>query len=130
MRNELLTFIKSLNVGTLGVSSDIPFNDGGVPLYLKNARTIYVDRPQTTNEPFIQTLGGVNIGNETTSISVYYSLDAKQLIANYETILSNLKTAKDITTIEGINRRELDVNTEYEGDILVTQLEFRYIKIN
>lgn len=129
MRQELLDYIKGLNLTSLAVSNDLPFADGGVPLYLKNARTVYVDRPQVTSDPFIQTLGGVTIANETTSIAVYFTLDAKQLISNYETIITSLKAGKDITTISGVNRRECDISTEYEGDLLITTLEFRYIKI-
>lgn len=128
MRTELLTFIKGLNVGTLAVSNDSPFEDGGVPLYLKNARTIYVDRAQTTSEPIVQTFQGVNVSNETTTVSVYISLDAKQLIANYDTIMSTLKTARDIE-FAGIHRREVNVETEYEEDMLVTRLDFRFTKL-
>jgi hypothetical protein len=129
MRQELLDYIKGLNIGTINVSNDLPFEDGGVPLYLKNAKTLYVDRPQRTSEPFIRTFNSQTISNEVTSISVYFSLDAKLLIANYETILSSLKAGKDIATIQGANQRECDVTTSYEGDMLVTTLEFRFIRI-
>jgi hypothetical protein len=129
MRQELLDYIKGLNIGTISVSNDLPFEDGGVPLYLKNAKTIYVDRPQRTSEPIIQTLNSLTISNETTLVSVYFSLDAKLLIANYESILTSLKAGKDVTTIQGVNRRECDITSEYEGDMLVTTLGFRFIRI-
>jgi hypothetical protein len=129
MRDELLTFVKGLSLGTIAVSNDLPFDDGGTALYLKNAKRIYVDRPQKTTDAFIQTLDSTTINNETTTISVYFSTDAKQTLANYDTIVDALKTAKDITTITGINRREVDVSSEYEGDMMVTQIDYRYSKI-
>lgn len=129
MRQELLDYIKGLNIGTISVANDLPFEDGGIPLYLKNAKTIYVDRPQKTTEPFIQTFNSQTISNEVTSISVYFSLDAKLLIANYEAILTSLRAGKDITTIQGVNRRECDITSVYETDMLVTTLEFRFIRI-
>jgi hypothetical protein len=129
MRDEVLSFIKGLNLGTLAVANDLPFEDSGVPLYLKNARTIYVDRPQKTSETFIRTLGGGAFSSETTTISIYFSLDAKLLIANYDSIVDTLKTTKDVTTIQGINRREVDVQSEYQGDILLTQIDFRFTKL-
>lgn len=129
MRQEIVDYIKGLNLNALSVSNDIPFEDGGVPLYLKNLKTIYVDRPQSTVDPFIQTLNSLTINNETTAISVYFSLDAKVLLANYDTIVSSLKAGKDIATISGVNRRECAVSTDYEGDYLVTTLEYRFTKI-
>lgn len=129
MRDEVLTFIKGLNLGTLAVANDLPFEDSGVPLYLKNARTVYVDRPQKATETFVRTLQGGAFSNETTTISVYFSLDAKLLIANYDSIIENLKTTKDISTITGINRREVDVQSEYQGDMMLTQVDFRFTKL-
>lgn len=129
MRQELLDYIKGLNLTSIAVSNDLPYEDGGVPLHLKNVRTLYVDRPQTVSDPFIQTLNSITISNETTTISVFLALDAKQVIANYDSIVSSIKAGKDITTIQGINRRECDVVTEYVNDILVTTFEFRFIRI-
>jgi len=60
---------------------------------------------------------------------VYLSTDAKLIPSNYESVITQIKTAKDLTTIEGINRREVQVSSEFESDLIVTTVELRYIKL-
>lgn len=129
MRQEVLDYIKTLDIGNLAISTDLPFDDSGVPLYLKNVKRVYVDSPTTETETFAQTLGGHSYSNETTSIQIYFAVDAKNILVNYDDIVSTLKTVAEITTINGINRREVDVATEYVNDILVATLDVRLTRI-
>lgn len=128
MRQEILDYIQALNLGTFLVSSELPWVDNEVPLYLKNLKKVYVDAEQQSNEPFIATLDGLNLSNEVTTVSVYFANDAKQLPANYNDVITELKTAKNITTVTGVQRRECAVSTAVEADMLVTTLEFRFTK--
>lgn len=129
MREQVIDYIQGLNLGTFGVSTQAPYDENNQALYLKNPKKIYVDFPQSETEPFIQTLGAVTISNETTSINVYLSTDAKLIPSNYESVITQIKTTKDLTTITGVNRREVQVSSEFEGDLLVTTVELRYIKL-
>jgi hypothetical protein len=129
MRQEVLDYINTLSLGGFLLTSEYPWDDNGTALYIKNPKKIYVDNPQTSAEPFIQTLGSTTFNNETTSISVYFSTDAKQISPQYDTLVSDLKTGKDITTIDGLNRRECDVTTSFENDLLITELEYRFTKL-
>jgi hypothetical protein len=129
MRSELLSYFNGLTLGSFAVSSELPWNESDTPLYVKNAKRIYVDRPQKTVDPLIQALDGLTINNEVTSVRVYFTTDAKQLPPNYESLLENLKNGKNITTIEGVNTRQCDVETNFENDLMITQLEFRFTKI-
>lgn len=129
MRQEVLDYINGLALGSFTVSSDVPYDDSGAPLYIKNVKKIYVDNEQVTVEPLVTALDGPVIDNEVTSVSIYFSADAKQLPANYDTLVSDLKKAKNITTVAGVHRRELDVSTEYQGDLIVNTLELRFNKV-
>lgn len=129
MRTEVIDYIKGLDLGTFSVATQIPYDENDAPLYVKNPKRIYVNYPQTTSDPFIQTLDGINISNETTTISVYLSTDAKLVPSNYDSVVSQIKAAKNLTTITGINRREVEVATEFVNDLLVTTVELRYIKL-
>jgi hypothetical protein len=129
MRQQVLDYIKTLNLSGFKVSNELPFDAGGSPLYLKNPKTIYVNFAQTTAEPFITTLNGLNISNETTTVSVFFSTDAKLVPSNYDALVQQLKGAKNITTVGGVNRREVDVSTDYEGDLVVSEIDLRYIKL-
>lgn len=129
MRTEIIDYVQGLNLGTFTVSTELPYTESGQALYVKNPKKIYVDEEQIISEPIIQALDGLTVINEETSVTIFFSVDGKLVPANYDTVLTALKGAKDITTISGIFRRELDVSTGYDGDLLVTELVIRFNKI-
>jgi hypothetical protein len=128
MRQEVIDYCQSISLGSFTVSSEIPFDDSGVPLYLKNAKRIYVDLPQYATDRLVSALDGLTVSNELATVRVVFSADAKSLPANYETLVSDLRLARDIT-LDGVYRREVDVSTEFEQDMLVTELELRFTKL-
>ena len=129
MRTEILDYISTLNLGSFLVSQELPWEESGQALFLKNLKKIYVDVAQYQNETLIATLSGLNINNETSIVRILFACDAKQTPANYDTLVNDLKSAKDITTIDGIRSRQCDVTTDIENDALVTTLEIRFTKI-
>ena len=128
MRQEILDYINSLALGGFLLSTEYPFEESGTPLYEKNLKKIYVDMPAKTNEPIIQALNGLNINTQLTTIRMYFSCDAKTLPSNYEALVDDLIAAKNISTIDGLFRREAEVTTEIKSDILVTTIEIRFTK--
>ena len=129
MRSRILNYINGLSLGTFTVSDDMPYDVSGNALYLSNPKKIYVDGEQVVTEPLVSALDGPIIDSEVTSVSIYFSADAKQLPANYDTLVADLRKAKNITTIAGIHRRELDASTEYQGDLIVNSMEIRFNKV-
>lgn len=129
MRTQVLDYLKTQNLGSLSVTNDLPFDDSGVPLYTKNAKKVYVNAKQVSSEPIIQTLNGVNINNEVASTSVYFAVDAKTLITNYDTVVNTIKTVKDNVNIDGIHTRSAEVVTEYVNDLLVTEITITLTKL-
>jgi hypothetical protein len=129
MRQEIIDYCKNLSLGGFIVSNELPFNDSGTVLYLKNVKSIYVDIPQYATEAIVRTLDALSISDEVTTVRLYFSADAKSLPANYDALVSDLRTVKDADTITGYARREVDVETEFTADMLVTQLTFRFTKL-
>jgi hypothetical protein len=129
MRTEIITYIQGLNLGTFSVSTELPYTDSGQALYIKNPKRIYVDEEQVENAPILETLNSSNVINEQESVTIYFSCDSKLLPANYDTLVTDLKAARNIDTVENVFRRELDVSTGYDGDLLVTELVIRFNKI-
>jgi biopolymer transport protein ExbD len=129
MRTEVINYLKTQNLGSIAVSSDLPFDDSGVPLYTKNAKKVYVDNRQITTDPLVQTLGGVNILNESHSVDIFFAVDAKTLITNYDTVVNTIRTVKDNVTLNGAHTRTADVATEYVNDLLITQITITLTKI-
>lgn len=129
MRTEVLEYVQSLNLGTVTVSTELPWTDNDVPLYIKNLKKVYVDTSTVTAEPFLQALDGFSVSNEITSVRLYFACDAKVLLPNYDDIITDLKAGRNITTIDGVQRREVDVSTSVENDVLITELEYRFTKL-
>lgn len=129
MRTAVIDYVQGLNLGTFTVSTELPYTESGQALYVKNPKRIYVDEEQIVSEPLIQALDGVSIVNEESTVTIYFSVDSKLVPANYDSVVTALKGAKNITTIDGVFRRELDVSTGYDGDLLITELAIRFNKI-
>jgi hypothetical protein len=129
MRTEIYNYIKGLSLGSFKLSDELPFDASGNPLYVKNKKCIYVDNSQTVHDTLIYTLDALDINAETTTVRVYVTTDAKQLPTNYSSLVSSIKTARSATTIQGVNRREVDVTSSYIEDAMITAFEFRFTKI-
>ena len=130
MRQEVLDYINSLLLGGYLSTEETPWSDNEVPLYIKNLKKIYVDNPEYISEPLIATLGSLRINEETTIIRIYLANDAKTVPSNYDDLITDLKAVKDITTIDGVARREVTVNVRYDNDVMITELEVRFIKLS
>lgn len=129
MRSTILTYLQGESFTNFGVSTELPWDASGQPLYLKNMKKMYVDRPQTVQEPLIDTLDDNGIVNETTSVTVYVSTDAKNLPTDYDTMVSTVKSARlqDVTT--GWRQRLTEVTSSFEDDVLVTEFTFNFTKL-
>lgn len=128
MREQVIDYLQTQQLGTLALSKELPFDSAEEPLYVKNNKKVYVDLPETTTDPFIVAMNGLNISFETTTVSVYFSVDAKRLPANYDSTVTEIKRAVDVN-VEGFSRRNTDVTREYVGDLLITQVDLSFIKL-
>lgn len=129
MRAEILDYLKDLKLKNFNVSDELPFSNSGTQMYMKNLKRIYVDLEQVTNEPFIQLLNDIDIDTELHSVRLYFSTDAKQLPSDYNTVVSSIRGAKNVTTDENFHRRDVSSQTTFENDLMITEFEFRFTKI-
>ena len=129
MRTELLAYFKSLKLKNFGVSDELPFSNSDRTVYLKNPKKIYVDLDQKTQEQVIALIGNHGIFQEVHSVSVFFTTDAKNLPSDYQTVVDDLMAGKDAQSTEPYFRREVDVSTSFEGDLMLTQLDFRFTKL-
>jgi hypothetical protein len=130
MRQEVLDYINSLALGGYLLTEESPWRDNAIPLYIKNLKKIYVDNVEYLSEPLIATLGTLSINQQTRTIRIYFANDAKTVPSNYDTLVEDLITVKDIDLADGTNRREADVRVSYENDVMVTEIEIRFTKIS
>jgi len=129
MRTEISDKIKTLGLSGYGIANEFPFDENEQGLYLKNPKTIYVDSTQSTDEPLVLTLDGNNVNSSTTSVTVYFSVDAKNVPANYTATIDSLRNIKDTVSFDGSVNRNCSVSTTYENDLLVSELEYTFNRI-
>lgn len=129
MRDLILAYIQANSVTGFSVSTELPWDKDGAPLYLTNPKRIYVDLAQTSQAPLIDTLDGTGLSTESTTVSVYVVTDAKQLPTGYESLVSTLRAARFSSGISGFTQRATGVSTSFEADRLVTEFEFNFDKL-
>jgi hypothetical protein len=129
MRQEFIDYFKGLKLKNFKVSDELPFSNSDRTVYIKNPKAIYTGLEQKTQEQLIPVLGNHGVFQEVHSVSVFFTTDAKTLPSDYQTVVDSLKSGKDITTTEMYFKREVDSTTSFEGDLMVTQLDFRFSKL-
>lgn len=133
MRQAIIDGISALSLGTFTVSSELPWDAAGTPLYQKNYKVFYVDEPDSEESTLINTLNTVDsLATKTTTVTVYVSVDAKQKPTNYDSLMQAVRNVKMTTEITGVRSRECDVETTFNADALLTEFVFRFteMKIN
>lgn len=126
MRTQLLSAITTA-ISTLtqfAVSSELPWNESGNPLYLKNKKKVYVDKERREESTLIPTLDGSDIYQDDLITEVYFSVDAKNLPSQTDTVVSRILGAKASTGIVNFGV-ESDYTVDKQEDVLVYTFEFR-----
>lgn len=129
MRTELLTYLTANLTGTIKTSQELPWTEGNDALYLKNARRVYLDEPNTEQTELFPTLGSLSINARITTVRWYLSMDAKNRNADLDSAITTLGSAKDITTITGVWQRQFDYTTTIENDRIIYEGEYRFTNL-
>ena len=129
MRDLVLAAVQSISVTGFTASTELPYDKDGNPLYQNNTKILYVDLPQTTQDPLIDTLNGTGISQETTTVSVFVSTDAKQLPTGYTSLVNAIKAIRLDASIQGFTQRSTAVSTSYAADRLITEFEFNFTQL-
>ena len=126
MRAQLLSAITSATstLTQFAVSQELPWEQDGNPLYLKNKKKIYVDKEYREEKTLIAVLGGKNILQDDIITNAYLAVDAKNQPTQLDSVITKILGAKDST---GINTFlvESDYTADKQEDVLVYTFEFR-----
>lgn len=126
MRTELLTYLTANLSGTIKASQELPFEDSGSALYLKNMRRVYLDEPIREQSELVPTLDDSDINQNITTVRGFLTVDAKNRNADLDAALTTLATAKNVTTITNSFRREFDYTTTIDADRITYEFEYRF----
>jgi len=126
MRSAILTYLTANLTGTISVSQELPFEQGGNPLYLKNMRKVYIDEPFTEQDQLVPVLNGVDINQSITRIRGYLATDAKNRNVDLNSALTTLANARLGANITNSFRKEFDYTTTLDDDKIIYEFEYRY----
>lgn len=127
MRATLLAYLTSNLTGAIKTSQELPFEEGGNPLYLKNMKRVYLDEPYTETGLLIGTLGDCSIDQTVTRVRGFLAVDAKNRNADLDSALSTLAQAKNQLT--NSFRKEFDYTTTIVGSVMTYEFEYRAYNI-
>lgn len=127
MRATLLAYLTSNLTGSIKTSQELPFEEGGNPLYLKNMKRVYLDEPYTETGLLIGTLGDCSIDQTVTRVRGFLAVDAKNRNADLDSALSTLAQAKNQLT--NSFRKEFDYTTTIVGSVMTYEFEYRAYNI-
>lgn len=126
MRDQLLDAIQTTR--DFRVARELPWTSSGLPLYLKNLKTVYVSQPTVDVEPLVPILAGNGPQAETVSLTVFLATDAKRLPKTVDEQLKNIERLGQLG-IEGVFRRTTETNTTYQTDVIINSYTFTYTRI-
>lgn len=126
MRTELLAYLTIHLTGTIKLSQELPFEDSGAPLYIKNMRRVYLDEPEIEQDELVPTLDDTDINQNITTVRGYLTVDAKNRNADLTTALNTLANAKSVSTITNAFRKEFDYTTTIDADRITYEFEYRF----
>lgn len=126
MRTELLAYLTANLTGTIKPSQELPFEDSGAALYMKNMRRVYLDEPLVDQSELVPTLDDTDINQNITTVRGYLTVDAKNRNADLTTALNTLANAKSVATITNAFRKEFDYTTTIDADRITYEFEYRF----
>lgn len=111
----------------VSISSDLPYDSAGEPLYNKNMNVVYVGEQELAVDELYGTLDQNSVFQTTTTVPAYLSVDAKNTFSDLDTIVANLLVARNVIT--GTISSESDYETEISDDVITYTFEYNFITV-
>jgi len=126
IRSKITTNIASNTA--FKVSSELPFDSNGIPLYEKNMKTVYVDDDIESKIQLYRTLDQGEVYQTDTIVNAYLVVDAKNQPSDIDTVIASILSARDAITGTQIN--ESSVESEIEDDYITYTFEYNITKLS
>ena len=127
-RDTIITGLTAnLATSNVSVSSELPFNSGGEPLYIKNKKHVYVDEDNKEVTELYNTLDGNDIFQTETTVQAFLTVDAKNQPSDIDTIVDTVVAER--LGVSGPHIKECAVDTEITLDYITYSFDFRFITV-
>ena len=126
MRAGLLSAITTATstLTQFAVSTELPWEQNGIPLYLKNMKKIYVDRERQEQTTLIPVLDGIDLFQNDLIAEVYLAVDAKNPPSQLDSAITAILGCKSKTGVVNFGN-ESDYTIDKQEDVLTYTFEFR-----
>ena len=117
----------ALTGSNVSVSSELPWDSAGEPLYEKNMKKLYLDEDNILREPLVYTLDYNPVNSVVTTVTGYLTIDAKTPIGDIDTITSKIINSRN--SIANQVSKTCDMSTSFNADKLTYQFDFTFTTI-
>jgi hypothetical protein len=126
MRSQLLAAITTATstLTQFAVSTELPWEQNGIPLFRKNMKKIYVDRSRLEETTLFPTLNGGEVFQNDYIAEVYLAVDAKNPPSQLDSAITAILSCKSKTGIVNFGN-ESDYVIDKQEDVLTYTFEFR-----
>ena len=129
IRTDLLANVTTSLAGTsVSVSTELPWNSGGVPLYEKNMKKFYISKPSQDITQLHTTLDRSDVFTTETTLTGYITVDAKNEPSDIDAVIASVLNSRN--AIDGQYINECLVETETDQDRITYTFTYRFQKVN
>jgi hypothetical protein len=127
-RNTLLANLNvSLANTTISTSSELPFTAGGVNLYDKNMKKLYLDNDQNQRTQLFSTIDNNDVFQQEILVNGYLTVDAKNQPSDISNVITRVVNSR--FSVANCYVRECEVTNTYAEDRITYNFEFRFLTI-
>lgn len=127
MRSQLVTALTTVLASTnqFAVSSELPFDQGGNPLFLKNMKRVYVGPTRKEQSVIIAVLPPAgDVFQDQLICEIYLAVDAKNPPSQLDSAIALILSTKDLTGLVNYGT-ESDYTVEIQEDVMIYTFEIR-----
>jgi hypothetical protein len=125
------TLLANLNVSlantTISTSSELPFTAGGVNLYDKNMKKLYLDNDQNQRTQLFSTIDNNDVFQQEILVNGYLTVDAKNQPSDISNVITRVVNSR--FSVANCYVRECEVTNTYAEDRITYNFEFRFLTI-
>lgn len=128
IRDILLGNLSVALSGTnVSISNELPFSAGGVSLYDKNMKRLYLDADQNQRTQLFSTMDETDVFQQEILVNGYLSVDAKNTPGDIQTVINRVVNSR--FSVANCYVKECEVTNTFAEDRITYNFEFRFLTI-
>jgi len=128
IRDTLLANVTTaISSSSIGVSSELPWESGTVPLYEKNMKKFYLSEEDQDISTLFPTIDRNDVFQKESVLTGYITVDAKNQPSDIDTVVAAILRSRLAIADQSVN--ECSVATDTEDDRITYTFEYRFVTI-